>query len=96
MLARERLELCVSGWRELKVDLPVVGFVSGSLDQAGGLGALGELDGAMVADVQIVGDVADRRAVFACVAANYEQQLVKRWCEAGCSGGVFAPSCEGS
>lgn len=41
-------------------------------------------------------DVADRRAVFACVAANYEQQLVKRWCEAGCSGGVFAPSCEGS
>ncbi|HTB70376.1 MAG TPA: hypothetical protein VK707_05300 [Solirubrobacteraceae bacterium] len=81
---------------ELQMELAVVGCVSGAFDQAGGLCALGKLDGAVVAYVQRVGCVADRWSSLRDVAAHDEQELVERWREAARSGSLFAPSCEGA
>ena len=73
VLAGQRFELCMSSWRELKVDLPVVGRVSCSLDQSRWLRPLGELDGAVVADVQLVGGLSDRPSFLARCGRGREQ-----------------------
>ncbi len=55
----------------------MVSRVSGAFDQAGSLCALGKLDGAVVADVQRLGRIADRWSLFGDVAAHDEQELVQ-------------------
>ena len=61
MLAGQGLQLLASVLGELEVHAAVVDWVALAQDQPGGLGALGELDGAVVAYVQLLGGLADRR-----------------------------------
>ncbi len=73
VLAGESLELCSSVVGDSEVDLTVVGAVAGTIEQTGIRGALGELDGAVMANVQLLGDFADRWPVIRGMAANGEQ-----------------------
>ena len=55
---------------------------------------LSELDRAVVAYVQLLGGLPDRRARRGRVAAYDEQQLVQRGCQARLVGGLLAPAQE--
>jgi hypothetical protein len=70
MLSSQRFELVVSMAGELEVDQAVVNWVAIALEQATGLGSLAEFDRAVVAHVQLLGDVCDARWTFDGVAAN--------------------------
>ena len=71
---RERRQVGVAIGGQLEVhDASIVG-VGPPLQQPGPLGPIDQLDGAVVAQHQVVGDVADRRV--AVVAADGEEQLV--------------------
>lgn len=63
-------------------------------DQPGGLGALCELDGAVVAYVQLLRGFADRRPGRDGKPAYHQQQLVQRGREARVVGRLFAPAQE--
>jgi hypothetical protein len=56
-------------------DSPVRG-IDASLDQVEGLGSLRKLDGAVVPEKEVVGDVADRRATTVWMTSDGQQQLV--------------------
>ncbi len=62
----------------------VVVGVGQAVDEAAALGAVDELDHAVVAEQQVIGNVADGRV--AVVAADRQQQLVLRGCQAGLLG----------
>lgn len=94
MLPGQRLELRPPSGSESEVDLAVIGRASGPLDQADRLSALGELDRAVMADLQLPCRFADRGPLFARMAANDEQELVKRWREPSVAGRIFAPAGE--
>lgn len=59
------------------MELAVVDGIALAGEETCTLGALGQLHGAVVADVQRLGRVADGWAVRRGVPANHEQQLVQ-------------------
>ena len=68
--------------------------VTVAADQAGGLCALSELDGAVVAYVQLLRGLPDRRAGRRGMAAHDQQQLVQRGRQARVVGCLLAPAQE--
>ena len=71
----------------------VVG-VALAADQPGGIGAVDELDGAVVAEEQVVGDLADGRSAGVIVAMDGEEQLMLVRGQPGRLGLLFAPAQE--
>jgi hypothetical protein len=57
------------------------------------LGTVDQLDGAVVAQQQGPGDLADGRPIRVGMAADGQQQLVLGWGEPGRSGLLGAPQC---
>jgi hypothetical protein len=57
-------------------DQPPVVVVAAPADQPEGLGPVGQLDGAVVADQEVRGQLADGRAAGVGVEAQDQQQLV--------------------
>lgn len=54
----------------------VVVLVASARDEARGIGAVDETDGGVMAQEQVVGDLADRRSPWIRVAADGEQELM--------------------
>jgi hypothetical protein len=88
----ERLQLARAPFGQVQADHALVVCVGAAGYQSGGLGAIDESDGAVVAQQQVVGDVADGRAARVCVAADGEQELMMRRGQAGRLGLPFAPA----
>ena len=76
MLRREALQRvgALGGEREPN-DTVAIG-IGAAPHQSGGLGSIHELDRAVMAQQQVVGDVIDRWSLRATVAPDREQQLV--------------------
>ena len=72
----ELLELGGPNWGERDVHDALVPCVGVAFDQAVSGGAIDQLDGAVVAQHQVVGHIADRRTRWVGMAADREQQLV--------------------
>lgn len=85
----ERRHLVHPQVAQLESDHPLVGLVTDALDQPGGDGSIDEFDDAVVAEQQVIGDVADRRLLV--VAADGQQELVLRTSEPNCIRLVIAP-----
>jgi hypothetical protein len=77
---------------EADADYPGVALVGLAPDQARGLGAVGELDCAVVAQQEVVRYVADGRRLAARVALDRQQQLMLRRGEACLARPRFAPA----
>jgi hypothetical protein len=91
---RERFELHGPYRGEAEADDPLVVLVAGAGHQSSLLGPVDEADGAVVAEKQVVGGLADGRASRVGVAANGEQQLVLGGREPSLSGLLLAPALE--
>jgi hypothetical protein len=76
MSVREPVEKATAGGREGEADHAAVVRVDEALHEAGDLGPIDQLDGAVVAQEEVVGDVADGGRVGPGMAADGEQQLV--------------------
>ena len=72
----EGLEALGAGVGEAEADDPVVVGSRLAGDQPGGIGAVDQFDGAVVAQEQVVGDLADGRSAGVVMAADGEQQLM--------------------
>ena len=94
MCLGERVELGHSSFSERDADSTVVGRVGVADDQPGYRGAVDQPDGAVVAQHQVVGDLADGGAGGIGVAADREQQLMLRGREPGRLGLLLAPAQE--
>lgn len=88
----ERLEPARALVRESQADGAQVVRVRSARDEPGSLGAIDQPDGAVVAQQEMVGDVADGRAARVGVTADGEQQLVLRGRQPGRMGLPFAPA----
>ncbi|MDQ1372990.1 MAG: hypothetical protein QOJ09_328 [Actinomycetota bacterium] len=75
--------------RESQADDPLVALVGDPVDEAGGRRSVDELDGTVVAQEQMGGNVSDRR--LAPVAADGKEELMLGRGEAGGLGLVLAP-----
>jgi hypothetical protein len=91
--AGEGLDPSLADWGEQQPHDPLVVVVVHALDEPGGDGAVHELDDAVMAQEQVVGDLADRRRA-AAVAADCEEQLVLGRRQSDLLGLVLAPSLE--
>lgn len=94
MLACERLQLDAPVVCESEVQTPLVALVAHALQQARRFGSLSQLDGTVVANVEQLCRVADRRSSQRWVAAYDEQQLMERWREAGIVRRLLTPAQE--
>jgi hypothetical protein len=72
----QRLQLGFSGCGEAEADDPLILRIAGPLHQAGAHGPIDQLDGAVVAQQQVLGDIADRRR--ATVSPDGEEELMLR------------------
>jgi hypothetical protein len=90
----EGVELARALAGEVQADHALVVGVGLASHQSGGLGAVDQFDGAVVAQQQVVGNVADRGSPTIGVAADGEQELMLPRGQAGCLGLLFAPSQE--
>jgi nucleotide-binding universal stress UspA family protein len=77
---------------EVEADDALVVAVRDALDQTGGDGPVDELDGAVVSQQQVAGDVTDRR--WRAVTPDGEEQLVLRAGEPDRVGPLLAPALE--
>jgi hypothetical protein len=77
---------------ELEMHPATVDGVTGTANQACCLCALGELDRAVMAYVQLLRDLADRWSRCGGVSAYDEQKLVKRGCQTAVVGALLAPA----
>lgn len=91
---RERLQACCPVMGEVEADHPVVLRAAGPPDEARRFCAVHETHGAVVPEKEVVGDLADGRAIGPVVPADREEQLVLRRGEPGCSSLLGAPSLE--
>ena len=91
MALRQRLEEPGAARREREPDDAAVVAVARSADEPGGLAPIDQLDGAVVAKEQGVGDLADRRGAGSGVSPDGEEQLVLGWGQAGGSRLLLAP-----
>jgi hypothetical protein len=71
-------------------------MVGVSSDETCGCGAVGESDSAVVAQDEVIGDLANRRSAWIGMTADGEQELVLSGCEARRSGLCLAPTQEPS
>jgi len=76
MERRQRGQPTLSFRRQLQPDHPMVIAVSDPSQQSGRFGAIHEAHGAVVAQQQLVGDVADLGSAGIDVPSNRKQQLV--------------------
>ena len=94
VLAGQLLQLPLSELGELEVHATMIDGVAAAADQARALRAPGELDGAVVAYVQLLSRLSDRRPRCDGMAAQNQQQLVKRRRQPGVLGCLLAPAQE--
>ena len=87
---RGQVGLAIGG--QLEVDDPAVVGIGAAPQQAGPLGPVDQLDGTVVAQHQVLGDVADRRVTI--VAPHGEEQLVLGGCQPGGAGLTLRPLLE--
>jgi hypothetical protein len=66
----------LAGAGQLQPDDPAIAVAASPADQPERFHPVGQLDGAVVADQQIGGDLADGRAAWVGTAADHQQQLV--------------------
>jgi hypothetical protein len=77
MRSRQRDELGLTGPGEADADDALIGGIDVARDETGALGSIDQLDHAVVAEEQMLGDIAHRRRVCAVVVAtDGQQQLV--------------------
>jgi hypothetical protein len=88
----ERVELVDPGWGERHAHDAAAARVWTTLHQSGGCGAVDQPDGAVVAQHEVVGDLADRGPCRVGVAPDRQQQLVLSRRQPGSLGLVFAPA----
>ena len=88
----ECLEALAPGRGELQADDPVVLGVAHPLDQLGRVGPVHQPDGAVVAEQEVVGHLADGRAAAVGVPADGQQQLVLRRRQSGGLRLLLAPA----
>jgi hypothetical protein len=86
---RQRREPALTLAGQRQADDPLILGVGEALDEAEALGAIDELDHAVVAQEEVVGDVADRRR--SAMTSNRQEQLVLRPREADGLRLVLAP-----
>ena len=89
MSAGDRSEASCPGSREAKANDAMVATVRLSTDETGELGAVDELDNAVVAQEHMVGDVPDSGVT--AVSADREQQLILGRRDPGVDRLLFAP-----
>jgi hypothetical protein len=94
MERRQSLESSRPVFGQLQSYDPVVVVAAGAQDQPGGLGAVDEADCTVVAEQQVVGDLADSRAPRIRMPADGEQELVLGGCEPGGLSLLGAPRLE--
>ena len=92
MWLRQRLETLAPRRGELQPDDPVVLGVAHPLDQPGRYGPVDEADGAVVAEEEVVGHLADRRPPVVGVPSDGQQQLLLRRRQPGPLGLLLAPA----
>lgn len=90
MGAGEGFEAVDAARRELQTYDALVVVVVDPFDEVGSDSAVDELDDAVMAQQQVLGDVADRRRTRR-VPANGKQQLVLRWGQTDALGLFLAP-----
>ena len=91
---RERLQMLLALGGELQPDDPLVLGVAAAGDQARLLGPVDQADGAVVAEQEVVGHLADRRPARVGVAPDGQQELVLGRRQPGCLGLLLAPAQE--
>ena len=92
--SRERLEALAARRGELQADDPVVLGVAHPLDQLGRHGPVDQPDGTVMAQQQVVGDLADGRATAVGMPPDGQQQLVLRRGQPGPLRLLLAPADE--
>lgn len=92
MLAREPLEAARSYPRQRHTHHPVVVGIPAPADEAAGLGAIDQLDHAVVAQQELRREVAHRRIAGSGAAADGQEQLVLRGGEPGFGGSLVGPA----
>ena len=90
----EGLEARRSRAGETHPDDPVIVWVTGSNDESCALGTIDEADDAVVAQEEVVGHFADRRAPLVTVTSDGEKELVLGRGEAGDARLLLAPPLE--
>ena len=92
MGGREPFEHTATPGREVEAHDPAVVAVGLAADEASAFGSVHQLDGGVVADEEVLGDVPDRRRLRAGVAADGQEELVLLAGEAGLLGLLLAPA----
>jgi hypothetical protein len=90
----ERIELGDAGLREGDTDHTLIGRVGSAPDQSVGSCAIDQADRAVMAQDEVLGQVANRGSLVAGVTANRQQQLVLGGCQPGRVGLLIAPAQE--
>ena len=91
---RESIQPLVPGCSELEPNQPMVVGVAHALDEASRVGPVHQSDRTVVAQEEVVGNLADGRSPGVGVAADGQQQLVLRRRQARLLGLLLAPAQE--
>src|SRR5581483_9678372 len=90
VLERELVQQRLAARGEADEHLAAVGLAAAAANQPLGFGAIHQLDGAVVLEVQTLGELADGRLLPGGVAADGEQELVLLGLDPGGAGGLLA------